>query len=74
MKRIEVIERLKRGDTIIFDSGPRTIGTIFKSDGRSMRYDTVLNLIKGGLVNREYSKTAHGISYITWKERSESER
>ncbi len=68
MKRIEVIERLKQGDTIIFDSSPRTFGTIFKSNGRSMRYDTVLNLIKEGLVNREYSKTAHGISYITWKE------
>lgn len=70
MKRIEVIERLKQGDTIIFDSGQRTFGTIFKSDRRSMRYDTVLNLIKEGLVNREYSKTAYAISYITWKQRS----
>ena len=74
MKRIEAIERLKQGDTIIFDSDPRTFGTIFKSDGGSIRYDTVLNLIKEGLVNREYSKTACGISYITWKQRSEAER
>ena len=68
MKRSEVIERLKRGDTIIYDSGPRTLGAIFKNDGRSIRYDTVLKLVDEGLVNREYSKTAHGISYITWND------
>jgi len=68
MKRAEVIERLKQGDTIIFDSGVRTFGAKFKSDLRSVRYDTVLNLVDEGLANRRYSKTAHGISYITWGE------
>lgn len=68
MKRPEVIERLKRGDTIIFDDGVRTYGAILKSNGRSVRYDTVLKLVDEGLVNREYSKTAHGISYITWRQ------
>jgi len=67
MKRIEVIERLKRGDTIVFDSSIREFGVHFTHDRQKIRYDTVLKLLENGLVNREWSKTAHGISYITWK-------
>lgn len=67
MKRAEVIERLKRGDTIIYDSSVRTFGAEFKSDGSRVRYDTVLKLVDEGLINRQDSKTAHGISYLTWR-------
>lgn len=66
MKRLEVIERLKRGDTILYGDG-FSPNAFFSGDMATVRYDTAYNLIRDGLVDRKKSPTAHGLSYLTWK-------
>jgi len=67
VKRAEVIERLKTGDEIIFDKSPLTFSAHFRGDMGGVRTDTVMKLVKEGLVIEQKSATAHGIYYLTWK-------
>jgi len=68
MTRVEAIERLKQGDELIYDNGPKYAEAHFRSDGERLRLDTAFKLKYSGLVNIKKSPTAHGVEYLTWKE------
>jgi len=67
MKSWEVIERLKAGDILIYDTGPRYQSAHFKGGFQTVRIDTAFKIRQSGLVNIEKSSTAHGVEYLTWK-------
>ncbi len=71
MKRADVIEELKSGGQIIYSQGYDSTaffaGT--KATGETVNIMTALWLIKQKLVNIRESKTASGLSYLTWKQK-----
>jgi len=68
MKKAEAIERLKAGDTLVYDNGPRFPSAHFKGDGKTLRFDTAFSLKYSGFLNVGKSETAHGVEYLTWKD------
>ncbi len=72
MKRLEVIDRLKAGATIVAVSGYQPTAQFSRGSGEAfgttVRYDTVLWLERNGLVNIKKSESACGLRYISWKE------
>jgi hypothetical protein len=67
VKRQEVIEKLKAGGTILYSRGFNT-DSFFSGGGGAVDIRTTLWLLRNGLVNEKKSETAHGMSYLTWKE------
>jgi len=67
MKKAEAIERLRAGDTLVYDTGPKFSSATFKSDGAKLKFDIAFNLKYSGVFRVEKSQTAHGIEFLTWK-------
>lgn len=67
MKKDEAIERLKAGDTLLYDNGPKFPSANFKSDGKTLRFDIAFSLRYSGFLNVKKSQTALGLEYLTWK-------
>jgi len=68
VKRYEVIQKLKDGGTIIYSQG-FTSDSFFAKSGETVNVGTTLWLLENDMVNERESKTAHGMSYLTWKAR-----
>ena len=71
MKKTEAIERLKAGDTLLYDNGPKFPSAHFKSDGARLKFDIAFSLRYSGFLSAEKSQTAHGLEYLTWKGESD---
>jgi len=73
MKRVEVVEKLKAGEEIIYSTG-LTSSAFFTGSMETVNLTTLFYLQKEGLVETRESEKSYGLYYITWRREDDNTR